>query len=114
MSQNVIDITDANFQAETKEGLSLVDFWATWCNPCRMQTPIIEKIAEKMAGKVKIGKLEVDSNPEVAGKYEIMSVPSLKVFKNGKFRYRIVLRLTSAHTSSSAASASCLRSEFSC
>jgi thioredoxin 1 len=90
MSQNVIEITDANFQAETKEGLSLVDFWATWCNPCRMQTPIIEKIAEKMAGKVKIGKCNVDDNQEVAGQFGVFSIPTLVILKNGEEIERMV------------------------
>ncbi|MBN2145042.1 MAG: thioredoxin [Candidatus Aureabacteria bacterium] len=90
MSQNVIEFTDANFQSEIKEGVTLVDFWATWCNPCRMQSPIIEKIAEKTAGKIKVGKCNVDDNQEVANQYGIFSIPTLVIFKNGEEVERMV------------------------
>lgn len=81
-----IEFNDKNFEQEVikSDKTVLVDFWATWCGPCQMMGPIIEELSREMEGKVKIGKLEVDSNPETAGKYEIMSVPSLKVFKGGK------------------------------
>lgn len=62
----------------------LVDFWATWCGPCRMVAPIVEELSEEYAGKVTFGKVDVDQNPTVAGKYGIMSIPSLLIFKNGK------------------------------
>jgi len=81
-----LEFNDKNFEQEVinSDEVVLVDFWATWCGPCRMMGPIIEELSKEMKGKVKIGKLEVDSNPEMAGKYEIMSVPSLKIFKGGK------------------------------
>lgn len=81
-----LEITDKNFNEEVlqSEKPVLVDFWATWCGPCQMLGPIIEELSKEMGDKVKIVKLEVDSNPETAEKYEIMSVPSLKIFKNGK------------------------------
>jgi thioredoxin 1 len=81
-----LELTDKNFNEEVikSDKTVLVDFWATWCGPCQMMGPIIEELSKEMEGKVKIGKLEVDSNPETSGKYEIMSVPSLKIFKNGK------------------------------
>lgn len=80
-----LELTDKNFEQEVinSDKAVLVDFWATWCGPCQMMGPIIEELSKEMEGKVKIGKLEVDSNPEIAGKYEIMSIPVLKVFKGG-------------------------------
>ncbi|MFH0969290.1 MAG: thioredoxin [Patescibacteria group bacterium] len=82
----VTEFNDKNFEQEViKSGKPvLVDFWATWCGPCQMMGPIIGELSREMEGKVKIGKLEVDSNPEIAEKYEIMSIPALKVFKNGQ------------------------------
>ncbi len=62
----------------------LVDFWATWCGPCRMVAPIVEELSDEYVGKVVFGKVDVDQNPKVASKYGIMSIPSLIVFKNGK------------------------------
>lgn len=81
-----IELTDKNFNDEVIkfDKPVLVDFWASWCGPCQMMGPIVEELAKEMEGKAKIGKLEVDSNPETAEKYEIMSLPSLKIFKGGK------------------------------
>ncbi len=71
-------ITDATFEAETKEGLVLVDFWATWCGPCRMQAPILEKLSEELSeDELKILKMDVDENPETARAFGIMSIPTL-------------------------------------
>jgi len=81
-----IELTDKNFEQEVinSDKAVLVDFWATWCGPCQMMGPIIDELSKEMEGKAKIGKIEVDSNPETAEKYEIMSVPSFKIFKGGK------------------------------
>lgn len=82
-----ITFTDANFEEEVlKSNVPvLVDFWAPWCGPCQMMGPIVEEIAEEYKGKpVKIGKLNVDENGEIAGKYNIMSIPSFVVFKKGE------------------------------
>jgi thioredoxin 1 len=81
-----LELTDKNFEEEViKSNLPvLVDFWASWCGPCQMMGPIIEELGKELEGKVKVGKLEVDANPQMSGKYEIMSIPSLKVFKDGK------------------------------
>ena len=68
----------------------LVDFWAEWCGPCRMISPILEQLANSMERKVKVSKLNVDQNPEIAAEYNIQSIPSLVLFKNGKEINRIV------------------------
>ena len=78
--------TDKNFEQEVVKSDKpvLVDFWAPWCGPCQMMGPIIEELAKEFEGKVKIGKMNVDENPATAQKYDIMSIPSLKIFKDGK------------------------------
>lgn len=68
----------------------LVDFWAPWCGPCRMVSPIIEKVAEKMAGKALVYKLNVDENPETAEKYGITAIPTVIIFRNGKVEKQFV------------------------
>ena len=78
-------ITDATFEAETKEGLVLVDFWATWCGPCRMQAPILEKLSEELSDdELKILKMDVDENPETARAFGIMSIPTLLFKTDGQ------------------------------
>ena len=79
-------LNDANFEQEIlKSDLPcLVDFWAPWCGPCRMVGPIVEEIAKEYQGKLKVGKVNVDEAPKVASQYEIMSIPTLAVFKNGE------------------------------
>jgi thioredoxin 1 len=85
MSEEV-EITNANFESEvTKSGTPvLVDFWASWCNPCRMIAPSIEAIARDYKGKIKVGKVDVDAQAEVASKFGIVSIPTLILFKDGK------------------------------
>ncbi len=78
--------TDDNFNAEVIGAKMpvLVDFWAPWCGPCQMMSPIISALAKEFDGKIKIGKLNVDENPVTAGEYAVMSIPTLKIFKEGK------------------------------
>ena len=79
-------LTEKNFEEEVlKSDMPvLVDFWATWCGPCRMLAPTIAKIAEEQEGVIKVGKIDVDDEPELAAKYGIASIPTLMVFKNGE------------------------------
>ena len=81
-----IEFTDKNFEQEVlkSEQPVLVDFWAPWCGPCQMMGPIVDELAKEIEGKAKVGKLNVDESMEIAEKYGIMSIPALKIFKNGK------------------------------
>lgn len=84
--------TDSNFQSEVlnSDKPVLVDFWAEWCGPCRMVGPIVDEIASEYDGRVSVGKLNVDENPDVPSKYGIRSIPTLMVFKNGELVEKIV------------------------
>lgn len=81
-----MELNSSSFQTEVIDfkGAALVDFWAPWCGPCRMMTPILESLAEKMAGKVKITKLNVDDSPDIAAKFNVSTIPTLIFFKDGK------------------------------
>jgi thioredoxin 1 len=87
-----VEITDANFQKEVlnSDKPVLVDFWAVWCAPCKMVAPVVEELAKEYDGKLKVGKLDVDNNPEVSMKYGIRSIPTLMVFKGGKVVEQII------------------------
>lgn len=88
-------ITDATFEQETKDGLVLVDFWATWCGPCRMQGPILDKLSEELSEDVlKIVKMDVDENPNTARAFGIMSIPTLLFKKDGQ----VVKQVAGVHT----------------
>ncbi|OUL09290.1 thioredoxin [Trichococcus shcherbakoviae] len=76
-------LTDANFEAETKNGVALVDFWATWCGPCRMQSPIIDELDEEIGDKVTFAKMDVDANPQTPSQFGIMGIPTLLIKKDG-------------------------------
>ena len=78
--------TDAKFKEEVldKKGVTVIDFWAEWCGPCRMIAPIIEKLATEYDGKAQVGKVDVDNNPEIAMRYGIRSIPTILILKDGQ------------------------------
>ncbi|MFD1735973.1 thioredoxin [Bacillus salitolerans] len=86
----ISNVTDQNFTSETSEGLVLADFWAPWCGPCKMIAPVLEELDSEMGDKVKIVKVDVDQNQETAGKYGVMSIPTLLVMKNGEVVDQVV------------------------
>jgi len=84
--------TDTNFKKEVLESHVpvMVDFWATWCGPCKAISPIVEELAKEYQGKLKIGKVNIDENPKIATAYGIMSIPTIVFFKNGKVMDQLV------------------------
>ena len=92
MSKGIVEINDGNFRDEVvKSNLPvLLDFWASWCMPCKMITPVIEEIANEYRGKLKVGKLNVDDNPATATNFGVMNIPTLILFNKGEEIERIV------------------------
>lgn len=86
----IIHLDKYTFDTEISQGTTLVDFWATWCGPCRMQAPILDELDKELGGAVKIGKVDVDSEMELAKRYRVMSIPTLLVFKDGALVSRAV------------------------
>ena len=82
----IVEITQDNFEAEVLQSKLpvLVDFWASWCGPCRMLSPVVDELAEQYDGKVKVGKINVDEQPRLAMNYSVQSIPTLMVFRDGK------------------------------
>lgn len=79
-----VTLTDKNFQEGISEGLVFVDFWAEWCGPCRMLSPVLEELAEELDGKVTIAKLNIEENRDTASEFGIMSIPTMILFEDGK------------------------------
>jgi thioredoxin 1 len=87
---SVQPITDATFQNETAVGTVLVDFWAPWCGPCKMVAPVLDELSAEIGDKAKIVKINVDDNPDSAAKYNVMSIPTLLIFKDGQVVNQLV------------------------
>ncbi|MBI3236945.1 MAG: thioredoxin [Chlamydiales bacterium] len=90
MADNLKKLTEDSFHEEIKQGVFLVDFYADWCGPCRMMTPVLEKVAEEMKEVATIAKLDIDHAQKVAGSFQVTSVPTLILFKQGKEVGRLV------------------------
>lgn len=89
---NAVAVTDADFEAQVEKhaGLTVVDFWATWCGPCRMIAPILDQLAVEYDGKVRVAKLDVDSNQKTAMRFNVRSIPTMLFFKDGKLVDQVV------------------------
>ncbi len=90
MSGALKELTGESFDQGVASGVTLVDFWAPWCGPCRMQTPILEQLAPQVAGRATIAKLNVDEAPEVAARFNVRSIPTLILFKDGAVMQQFV------------------------
>ena len=90
MAEGVIDLNGSNYDEATKAGVVLIDFWAPWCGPCKMQTPILEKVAAAVGDKAVIAKVNVDEAPELAAKFGIRSIPTLVILKDGENKQQFV------------------------
>jgi thioredoxin 1 len=89
---DIHEVTDINFQTEVVEADKpvLVDFWAPWCGPCRMVAPVLEEIAKERGDDIQIVKLNIDENPQTAAKFQVMSIPTLILFKDGEVAHKVI------------------------
>ena len=90
MAENLVDLNNDNFDDVTSSGVVLVDFWAPWCGPCKMLTPILEKVKEDVGDSAVISKVNVDENPQLASKFGVRSIPTILIFKNGEIKETLV------------------------
>ena len=92
MSEKIVTLSDATFDEHVKSSdvPVLVDFWAEWCGPCKMISPVLEEIAEEQAGKIRISKLNIDDNLDVTRRFDVMSIPTLILFKDGEPQLRVI------------------------
>ncbi|MBI3900568.1 MAG: thioredoxin [Chlamydiia bacterium] len=90
MAKGMKELTDTNFDQEIAKGVVLVDFFASWCGPCRMLTPVLEQVAEELQGQAIVGKVDIDSQDKTSSRFQISSVPTLILFKDGKEVGRLV------------------------
>ena len=90
MAEGVLDLNESNYAATVQSGVVLVDFWAPWCGPCKMQGPILERVAASVGDKATIAKVNVDEAPALAAQYGIRSIPTLILFKDGKPQQQLI------------------------
>lgn len=90
MAKNVSELSSNNFKEFISKGTAIVDFWAPWCGPCKMMAPIFEEISKELKDKIKFGKVNVDDEPELAQEFDVMSIPTLIIFKNGEQLDRLI------------------------
>ncbi len=89
-AHRVVELGTGDFDAAIQHGVTLVDFWAPWCGPCRMQAPVLDQVAERMGSRARIAKVNVDHAPDLAGRFQITGIPTLLLFKNGQVARQFV------------------------